>query len=192
MLHDRPNILVLMTDQHSKHALGCYGNDLVRTPNLDRLAQEGMRFDSCYCPSPVCVPSRMSFLTARHAYRNRVWDNHQLLPSGIPTWAHTLGLAGYDTALIGRMHFQGPDQHHGFRERPIGEFSTGEPGELYKGGPSFTVYPRHTTGQCREAVEIAGRGVGSYSGWTSASPKRPAPTCCAGRARETAGPLPPL
>ena len=55
----RPNILVLMSDQHSKRQLGCYGDSLVRTPNLDRLASEGMLFENAYCPSPVCVCNRI-------------------------------------------------------------------------------------------------------------------------------------
>jgi choline-sulfatase len=63
----RPNILILMSDQHSKHQLGCYGNDLVRTPNLDRLAVEGTLFSNAYCPSPLCVPSRMSLPMPRVA-----------------------------------------------------------------------------------------------------------------------------
>lgn len=71
----KPNILVIMTDQHSKNFLGCYGNRIVRTRHLDRLASEGMRFSSTYCPAPVCVPSRMSFMTGRTPSRNRVWSN---------------------------------------------------------------------------------------------------------------------
>ena len=75
----RSNVLILISDQHSKHHLGCYGDPLVRTPHLDGLAAEGMRFDSAYCPSPLCVPSRMSFLTARTPSRNRVWTNGHIL-----------------------------------------------------------------------------------------------------------------
>ena len=107
MAEKRPNILVLMSDQHSKRQLGCYGDPLVRTPNLDRLASEGMQFSNAYCPSPVCVPSRMSFMTGRTPTSNRVWTNQAVLNSGIPTWAHTLTNAGYETALVGRMHFVG-------------------------------------------------------------------------------------
>lgn len=151
-----------MTDQHSKHVLGAYGNDLVRTPNLDRLASQGVRFDSAYCPAPLCVPSRMSFMTSRLASRNRALDNSAMLSSSIPTWATSLTIAGYETALIGRMHFQGPDQHHGFEKRVCGEFSAGYPGGKTLGGPGFTVFPRSTTGQSRIAAEIAGRGIGSY------------------------------
>ena len=117
--NDRPNILLIMSDQHSPHILGAYGNGIVRTPNLDALAANGIRFDNMYCPSPLCVPSRMSFLTGRTPTANRVWTNYHMLPSDIPTFAHALGGADYETALIGRMHFMGPDQRHGFKKRPL-------------------------------------------------------------------------
>ncbi|MBN1671257.1 MAG: sulfatase-like hydrolase/transferase [Kiritimatiellae bacterium] len=111
---DRPNILIIMSDQHSAGMCGCYGNAIVRTPNIDRLAREGTRFDAAYTPSPVCVPARMAFMTGRRPSDIRVMENYDILASGIPTWAHHLSLAGYETALIGRMHFEGPDQNHGF------------------------------------------------------------------------------
>ena len=155
---DKPNILLIMSDQHSKHVLSCYGNKIVRTPNLDRLAAEGIRFTDAYCPAPLCVPSRMSFMTARTPSRNRVWTNKNILNSETPTWAHLMRLAGYDTALIGRMHFEGPDQRHGFDERPIGERSAGPPGMKLRGGPMHTRFPSSTHGQSRPSVEIAGKG----------------------------------
>ena len=157
-----PNFLVFMTDQHNPSVMGCSGDAVVRTPTLDRLAARGTRFADCYCPSPLCVPSRMSFMTARYPHRNRVWCNRHILSSAIPTFAHALGIAGYSTALIGRMHFEGPDQLHGFEARPFGEYCANHPGVPRPGGPAFTVVPRKTTGQTREAVEIAGRGRGSY------------------------------
>jgi choline-sulfatase len=159
---DRPNILLIMTDQHSKKLLGCYGNEIVRTPNLDRLAREGVRFTNAYCPSPLCVPSRMSFLTSRTPSANEVWNNKHILSSGIPTWATLLTVAGYETSLIGRMHFYGPDQRHGFQHRPIGERSAGPVGMPAQGGPLWTRFPRDTTGQTRQAIEIAGRGPTHY------------------------------
>ncbi len=159
----QPNILVIMTDQHSKHFLGCYGNRIVRTPNLDRLANEGMRFDNTYCPAPLCVPSRMSFLTGRTPSRNRVWHNQGILNSGIPTWAHVLAAEGYETSLIGRMHFAGPDQRHGFMNRPIGEYSAKHPGTPYKSSYSKPRAHYHGgSGQRRSCVEQAGRGRTSY------------------------------
>ena len=87
MKSDRLNILTIMTDQHSSHVMGCYGNEIVRTPNLDRLASEGMKFTDAYCTSPLCVPSRMSFMTSRTPTRNRVWNNSNILSSGTTTWA---------------------------------------------------------------------------------------------------------
>lgn len=156
---ERPNVLVIMTDQHSPHILGCYGDELVRTPNLDELAEDGLRFENAYCPAPVCVPSRMSFMTSRRPSANRVWDNSHLLPSGIPTWSHVVGSAGYETALVGRMHFKGPDLRHGFERRPLGELSADFPG----GYPTlWTGDLDGTAGQCRRSVETAGRGPTKY------------------------------
>ncbi|MBN1807728.1 MAG: sulfatase-like hydrolase/transferase [Planctomycetes bacterium] len=158
----RPNILIIMSDQHNPHFLGCSGNSIVRTPNLDRLASEGMIFTNAYCPAPLCVPSRMSFMTGRTPSRNRVWDNTHILSSGIPTWTHYLAAAGYETALIGRMHFVGSDQMHGFEKRPLGEYSSAPPGIPLKGGPAWTKYSSDSTGQSRESVEIAGTGTTGY------------------------------
>ena len=162
MADDAYNVLIIMADQHSKRQLGCYGDALVRTPNLDRLAREGMLFESAYTPSPLCVPARSSFLTGRTPSNNRVWNNHQVLSSGTPTWAHSLGAAGYETTLLGRMHFIGPDQRHGFQKRPIGEYYAHLPGASVLGAPLFKKVPPSTSGQNRGAVEMAGYGTTSY------------------------------
>lgn len=159
---NRPNVLILISDQHSRHHLGCYGDPLVRTPHIDRLAAEGMRLDAAYCASPLCVPSRMSFMTSRRPSANRVWTNHNVLSCAIPTWAHAMGAAGYETALVGRMHFVGADQRHGFERRPVGEYSATHPGAARQGGEQFQQIPASTSGQTRVAVEIAGRGRTSY------------------------------
>jgi len=164
-LAGKPNILVIMTDQHSKNFLGCYGNQIVRTPHLDRLASEGMRFSSTYCPAPVCVPSRMSFMTGRIPSRNRVWSNQCILSSGIPTWAHVLGAAGYETSLIGRMHFKGPDQRHGFENRLIGEPGASQPGHVYQctdPNQRARAHYHGGSGQSRGCVTHAGRGKTTY------------------------------
>lgn len=121
---DKPNILFLLSDQHSPRILGCYGDPHVRTPNLDRLAGEGVAFDACYCDNPVCLPSRMAMLTARHGHELEIWGNFDSLDSNVPTMAHGLGIAGYRTVLVGRMHFVGPDQWHGFQERVVGDVTS--------------------------------------------------------------------
>lgn len=154
IMKDKPNVLVIMSDQHSKHMLGCYGNNIVRTSNLDRLASEGMRFDNAYCPSPVCCPSRMSFLTGRTPSNNQVWNNSHMLSPATPTWAHVLGIAGYETSLLGRMHFEGHDQYHGFEHRPIGEMFA-----IHPGGFGGEKYP---SGQNRRVMELSGKGTTTY------------------------------
>lgn len=110
------NILLVCSDQHAPEITGCYGNELVETPNIDRLAREGTTFDAAYCSQPICVPSRMSFMTGRHPHQAGVLENRDILDSRIPTFAHVASGAGYRTALAGRMHFMGPDQFHGFQE----------------------------------------------------------------------------
>lgn len=119
----RPDILLLFSDQHAQLA-GCYGDRVVRTPSLDGLAAAGVTFENAYCPSPICLPSRMSFLTAREPHRQECWTNEDILPSGIPTHAHALGAGGYDARLVGRLHSIGPDQTRGYRERMVGDHST--------------------------------------------------------------------
>ena len=110
----RPNFLILMSDQHSPHALACNGDRIVSTPHIDSLAGSGVLFEHAYCQSPLCVPSRMSFLTGQQPSCIGVWTNGDILHSDVPTFAHALGAAGYETALIGRMHFEGVDEWHGF------------------------------------------------------------------------------
>jgi len=150
-----------MSDQHNKGVLGCSGDGIVRTPNLDALAANGVQFTNCYAPAPVCVPSRMSFLTSRMPSRNRVWSE-TALASEAPTLAHVLGLAGYETSLIGRMHFIGADQRHGFERRPIGEFTARYPGSRPKGGKPWQHYPGAAAGQFRKGVEYSGYGYTFY------------------------------
>lgn len=106
-----------MSDEHDPAVSGCYGHPLVRTPNLDRLAAEGVLFENAYCNNPICVPSRMSFLTGKYASDVKVYDNGSPLASDIPTFAHYLAASGYDTTLCGRMHMVGPDRLHGFGQR---------------------------------------------------------------------------
>ncbi|RYH07835.1 sulfatase-like hydrolase/transferase [Tropicimonas sp. IMCC6043] len=117
----RPNILFLFSDQHARSVCGAYGDTLGVSPNLDALARSGVTFTNAYCPSPICTPSRMSLLTGRWPFEQRCWTLEDVLSSGLPTYAHSLGAAGYKTVSVGRMHSIGPDQHHGFSERLVGD-----------------------------------------------------------------------
>lgn len=113
----KPNILILMADQMAPSALAAYGNRVVRTPTIDRLAATGVVFDSAYCNSPLCAPSRFSFLSGLLPSRIGGYDNACEFPADRPTIAHHLRHRGYRTILAGKMHFVGPDQLHGFEER---------------------------------------------------------------------------
>jgi choline-sulfatase len=153
-----PNILHILSDQHSPLVLGCYGDPVVQTPHLDSIAAQGVLFERAYCPSPICVPSRMSMLTGRHPYQNECWSNSHILDSGIPTFAHALGAAGYRTCLAGRMHSLGPDQLRGYSERYVGDHSPN-----FEGNPSA---PRGlldgTAGPARVSLTNSGAGQGGY------------------------------
>ncbi|MGO2113337.1 MAG: choline-sulfatase [Pseudoclavibacter sp.] len=117
MTPTRPNILVIQADQMAAQALGAYGDAAALTPNIDGLADGGAVFDRAYCTTPLCSPSRASMMTGRMPSELGCYDNGDDFPASEPTFAHRLRAAGYHTALIGRMHFIGPDQHHGFEER---------------------------------------------------------------------------
>jgi choline-sulfatase len=112
-----PNILIVMADQMAPAFLPIYGHPLVRAPNIEALAREGVVFDSAYCASPLCAPSRASFMSGLLPSRSRVYDNAAEFAADIPTFAHALRLRGYRTILSGKMHFCGPDQLHGFEQR---------------------------------------------------------------------------
>ncbi len=117
----KPHIILIQSDQHNARIAGYAGDPWVRTPNLDRLAAEGVSLDACYCPSPLCVPSRMSMLAGQLPSEIGVWTNEQSLSTDTPTFVHSLAAGGYDTTLCGRMHFIGPDQRHGYHHRLVGD-----------------------------------------------------------------------
>ncbi|RBO83294.1 choline-sulfatase [Marinomonas aquiplantarum] len=112
-----PNILFIMADQLAASALSAYGHTVTKTPNLDKLAKQGVVFDSAYCNSPLCAPSRYVLMTGQLPSKIGAFDNAADFPADIPTFAHYLRAQNYKTALSGKMHFCGPDQLHGFEER---------------------------------------------------------------------------
>jgi choline-sulfatase len=113
----RPNILVVMVDQLTGTLFADGPAPWLHAPNLKRLAAGATRFANAYCASPLCGPSRASFMTGLLPSRTGVYDNAAALPADLPTFAHHLRRAGYFTCLSGKMHFVGPDQLHGFEER---------------------------------------------------------------------------
>jgi arylsulfatase A-like enzyme len=99
----RPNILYIMADDHAANAISAYSGRINKTPNLDRLAQQGMRLDDCFCVNSICTPSRACILTGKYSHKNGVpvfnrFDGSQ------PTLAKYLQAAGYHTGMIGKWH----------------------------------------------------------------------------------------
>ncbi|WP_309118892.1 choline-sulfatase [Paenibacillus sp.] len=117
MARRSPNIVMIMVDQMAYDCIGALGHPVVKTPNIDKLVREGVAFSNAYCNSPLCAPSRASFVTGKLPSRIAAYDNGSELPASTPTFLHTLRRAGYETILSGKMHFVGPDQLHGFEHR---------------------------------------------------------------------------
>lgn len=114
---DRPNFLMIMADQLTALALGCYGNSVVKTPNIDRLAARGVVFENCYNNISICAPSRASMCSGILPAKLMHFDNGTEFPSRYPTFMHHLRHGGYEVLLSGKMHFVGADQYHGFERR---------------------------------------------------------------------------
>jgi len=100
----RPNIVVLMADQHRADMMACAGDPVAKTPNIDWLAQQGVRFDRTYCQGPLCMPARASLVTERFVRDHGVFENSSEIPKGMPTFLNRLDDAGYHTAEVGKMH----------------------------------------------------------------------------------------
>lgn len=113
----KPNVLYIMADQLAAPALPMHNpHSQIKTPNIDKLAAKSVVFDSAYCNSPLCAPSRMAMVTGQLPSKIGAYDNACSISSDTPTYAHYLRAAGYETTLAGKMHFIG-DQLHGYENR---------------------------------------------------------------------------
>ena len=149
----RPNILLVEADQLAAFVLSMYRPGAqAMTPNLDRLAAEGVVFENAYCNSPLCCPSRASKFTGRLPSTHEVWGNGSELRSGIPTMMHFLRSAGYRCVVSGKCHFIGADQLHGFDKR----LTT----DMYPSGFDWTIDwkwgPLHREGTSVRKLAVSG------------------------------------
>lgn len=111
MSQKQPNIVFIMSDDHAAHAMSCYGSRINETPNLDRIANEGMRFDNCFCTNSICAPSRAAILTGQYNHENGVKTLGDGLDGRLPNVQKLLQANGYQTALIGKWHL-GHDENN--------------------------------------------------------------------------------
>ena len=115
-MESQPNILLIMADQMAAPFMAPWGGPAV-APAIDRLAGEGVVFESTYSNSPLCAPARFAMMAGQQNSKIGAYDNASEFASTVPTFAHYMRSAGYQTSLVGKMHFVGPDQLHGFEER---------------------------------------------------------------------------
>lgn len=114
--NQQPDILIYMSDQHGADYCS-WGRVNVDTPTLEAIRKEGTSFEAAYTPCPLCVPARMSMMSSMLPCHTGVYENSYTLSDLTPCFTHALVEAGYETVLIGRMHFIGADQRHGFTRR---------------------------------------------------------------------------
>ncbi len=124
------NMLIIMVDELATKAVGCYGSSIAKTPNIDRLAQQGVRFTNAYATSPICVPARASFATGQYPYQTGYWDNVFAYDGRVKGWGHRLQDAGHRFTTIGKLHYKGADYPLGIDEQII-------PMHLYRDGDKF-------------------------------------------------------
>jgi len=102
---DKPNILILMPDQQRADSMGCQGNPVIKTPNMNKIAKKGVCFASAYTVSPVCMPARASFISGLYPHNHNIWSNAGELPENDETFFHHLQREGYFTAHVGKSHY---------------------------------------------------------------------------------------
>ncbi len=126
------NTLFIMSDQHTPHVVGCYGNPVVKTPNMDALAARGTRFAHAYTPTPICVPARASFATGRYAHTIGSWDNAKpYVGTEAPSWGHRLTSQGHSVTTVGKLHYRKVDDPSGFPDQRLPMHVLEGIGDLY-------------------------------------------------------------
>src|SRR3954471_4159246 len=111
------NLLFILSDEHNREALGCYGHGMVKTPHLDALAARGTRFTAAYTNCPICVPARASLATGRYVHQIGYWDNAFPYEGRVKGWGHRLMAAGHRVEAIGKLHYRSEGDDDGFSRK---------------------------------------------------------------------------
>ncbi|MSP67860.1 MAG: sulfatase [Alphaproteobacteria bacterium] len=153
------NLLIIMSDEHSRALSGCYGHPIVQTPNIDALARRGVRFTDGYTNSPICVPARAIFAVGKYNCQVGYWDNADPYKGEIPSWHHVLREHGHRVVSIGKLHFSRPEDDHGFSEEIVPMHVVQGVGDLM--GLIREDLPRR--GGSWKLAKMAGPGESSYT-----------------------------
>ncbi|WP_435320945.1 sulfatase-like hydrolase/transferase [Haloarchaeobius sp. TZWSO28] len=119
-MSSQTNVLLIMSDEHRPDAMGCAGHGVVETPALDRLADQGVRFENAYCSSPLCAPSRASFATGRYVHETGHWDNATPYDGTPRSWGHHFTDHGVPVTTIGKLDFD-PGADDGFTDQRLAQ-----------------------------------------------------------------------
>ena len=153
------NLLIIMSDEHSPKWLGCYGERLAETPNIDRLAAQGTLFTDAYTTCPVCVPARAGFATGRYIHQVGFWDNADPFDGSVPSWQSQLRDNGHHVVSIGKLHFRSPRDDNGFSDEILPMHVVDEKGDLL--GLVRDELP--VRGAAWKMAKLAGPGESSYT-----------------------------
>lgn len=151
------NLLFICSDEHQRDITGCYGNPIVQTPNLDRLAARGARFAHAYTNSPICVPGRAALATGRYVHQIGYWDNAFPYEGRVASWGHRLQAQGLRVDSIGKLHYRRAEDDDGFDHKIDAMYVAEGIGELIsciRDNPPFR--------QGRSGILKAGPGESSY------------------------------
>ena len=154
------NLLIIMSDEHDPRWMGCSGDRLVQTPNLDRLAARGTRFADAYTACPICVPARAAFAVGKYNHQIGYWDNADPYDGTVPSWHHLLRDRGHRVVSVGKLHFRSTEDDNGFSEEIIPMNVVDRKGDLYGLLRGDDMPPRQD-GEKLEAM--AGPGESEYT-----------------------------
>ena len=156
------NLLYIISDEHRRDGLGCYGHPHIKTPHLDKLARTSVRFTKAYTPSPTCVPARAALHTGQWVHQLGTWSSAEPYEGQATSWAHRLRDAGHRVASIGKLHFRNSHERNGFTEEIVPLHIMNEEGWTH--GLLRDVLPSYERGTT-ELAEQVGAGESSYTNY---------------------------
>lgn len=153
------NLLIIMSDEHSRKVLGCYGNPIVQTPHLDALARRGTLFSDAYTTCPICVPARAAFALGQYVHQIGHWDNADPYDGTEQSWHHLLRARGHDVVSIGKLHFRSSEDDNGFTQELLPMHVVEGKGDLI----GLLRDPLAPRGHAKKLAATAGPGESTYT-----------------------------